>query len=310
MNTPASEPASAPNPETNPRLLPKLKELGEVMIPVSLVALVSQAFSLSARLTAILSLYTIVVLYTWLYRHWINSKVRSVAVLLFTLTVMLGAILFMPKGREADLSRSGITGYGERANDWAIPQVPALVAKAKHDVWYVGVDFHISSSQHQDLLLKQLAAGVNVRFLFYDFLSPDSQVSLNPNFSDVVSRFDYQAPQLLADLTSTVENLRRLQARWKNTPGGAQLEIRVYRAMPWTRTYLFDPVADQGAAFIVNYVYGKDTSNLPVLQVQYREGGILPTHYAGVQALWQTATKLDSWLPKYDAYKRSVSNAN
>jgi hypothetical protein len=156
-------------------------------------------------------------------------------------------------------------------------------------------------------VLKLLGSGVNVRFLFYDFLGEAPQ-ELNPNFQDLVKRFDYQPPQLLADLTSTVENLRKLQSRWTNTPSGAKLEIRLYRALPWARAYLFDPSQENGKALIINYVYGKDTSNLPALLLKNEPGGMLQNYYIGVQALWQDATDFRAWLIKYDAHKTQDPN--
>lgn len=306
MSTPSTEPAGTHPQGKNRRTVKMLKELGEVMIPVSLVAIVAQAFSLDGRTTAILSIYLVAVLYTWLYRRWINSVVPPALVLMLFITGLLGFLLFLPVARGSsvgDLSQSGIVGYGEHANDWAIPQVPTYAAAAKHDVWYIGVDFHISASQHQEMILKLLSNGVNVRFLFYDFLGGAQPGKLNPNFPDLVQRFDYQAPQLLADLTSTAENLRKLQGRWKNTPGGAKLEIRLYRGLPWARAYLFDPSYDNGSALLVNYIYRKDTSNLPALLIHNQSGGLLQSYMPGFEALWEDSTDFHDWLAAYDAYK-------
>jgi len=281
------------------------------MIPGSVVALISQLLSLSVRTTAVISVYAILVLTTWIHRSWISATIPTPIVIFVMITSgLVSAIIPRPAATvQNNLSHSGIVDFGEKANDWAIPKVPLFAADSKHDVWYVAVDFHISSSQHQDLVLKLLGAGVNVRFLFYDFLGERPQ-DVNPNFQDLVKRFDYQSPQLIADLTSTAENLRKLQSRWTNTPSGAKLEIRLYRALPWARAYLFDPSQENGKALIVNYIYGKDTSNLPALLLKNEPGGMLQNYYIGVQALWQDATDFHEWLIKYDAYKAHNSKTS
>ncbi|HYG63437.1 MAG TPA: DUF5919 domain-containing protein [Thermoanaerobaculia bacterium] len=271
---------------------------------MSLVALVAQAFSLSARLTALISLYVVAVIYTWLYRRWINARVSSAGAIAFTLTGVMAAFL-LPPGmglRGGDLSPAGILGYGERANDWAVPKVPEYARAAKDEVWYVGIDFHISSSQHQEMILKLLGEGVDVRFLIYDFLDEEA-LGINPNFDQLVRRFDCDGAQVIADLTSTVENLRRLQRRWTNKTSGAQLEIRLYRALPWARAYFFDPEQENGTALLVSYIYGQDAHNLPALLLRSHPKGLLPQYFKGAQALWRDSEDFTSWLTAYDAYK-------
>lgn len=307
MSTPPLDDVPASAPATNGTTVRILKELGEVLVPVSLVALVAQVFSASARTTAILSLLVIALLYTWLYRRWLNNRVKS-ALIIGIAVVAAAVALLLPPGsgwRGGELSSAGIVAYGERANDWALPKIPEYAKDAKREVWYAGVDFHISASQHQDMLLKLLGQGVSVRFLLYDFLNTNGD-GLNPNFPELVKRFDYESPQLLADLTSTVENLRKLQSRWVNKPSGAQLEIRVYKALPWARAYFFDPAQESGRAILINYVYGKDTSNLPAFVLRNEAHGLMPHYYSGMSILWQDATPLDAWLPAYEVYKATT----
>lgn len=289
------------------KVIGALKELGEVMVAAGFAALIAQAFSFNSQRTALLSLLVVVLAYSWLYRTWINKYINSAAVVIALIAetaVLVYLVVYKPANLPV-IEESGLDGFGARANDYVMPQLKQHIEDARQEIWFVGIDFHISAGEQSELILAKLASGVNVHFLFYNVLASQPELGLNPNLQEVADRFAYEKAALISDITSTAEILHSIQSRWKAGPSGGTFDVRVYNEMPWGRAYLFDPKNEVTAyAFIIPYLYASNPEITPALALRGSRSGLLQHYWRSVQAFSRRGQPLETWWPSFEAYKK------
>jgi hypothetical protein len=287
-----------------------LKQLGQVMIPAGLIALMCQLFRIDSQITALLSLSVVGEIAIWLNREHIQRRLSSPLLLSVLVLLLAGIPIYLHKLKTAkEISPPsellGITAYGDRANDFLLPQVPAAINNAKEEIWFVGIDFHISVTQVQEELLSKLYQGVSVRFIIYDFLTGYSgSIASKAEFLQLAKTFDYDVDGMIADGESTVDNLLRLRKAWDQSRSAAKLEIRLTRTLPRARMYVFDPHREEGHSFIVPYIDYKNSVNNPGFIVLNRSQGFFGPYFKGSERIWASSEDFDSWLIKFTKYKK------
>lgn len=305
--------SSTVEPAQDTPIVVKLKELGTVMIPTSLVALVCKLFEASPEQTSVASLYVIVVLYLVLYRKTINQRVRSSGLLVLIVSFFAVAAFFARQvtsfgffrrfSGSSITSTVGIVDYQERSNDF-LPRLRELSAGASQEIWFVGMNFYVSAPQLKDDLLERLRHGVTVRYLIYDFLSDDTtQVALSSDLPQVARSFDNTPDELLSQSIQTVESLQQLAMRAEQEGVRGRFEVRLFKTIPRARLYFFDPESPTGYTFFVPYTNRKDSPNLPGLLLHNVKGGMFESYFLSTNQLWHDSEPLEHWIGRYRAFQ-------
>lgn len=192
---------------------------------------------------------------------------------------------------------TGLVDYYSRANDF-VYRMPHYIDTAKQDVWLVGVNFYITVPEQKDRFLARLRAGVDVRFLVFNFLSP--------HVGEVAEGFGTTKASLMAECVSTMEGLVDIHTKAEGERLNGRFEVRLTDSEPRTRFCLFDRRSENGFTYFVPHVGRNNSPNLPGFLARNVEAGIAQDYIRSVEVLWGESTPLSDWIPGYEKFKSDV----
>ncbi len=150
----------------------------------------------------------------------------------------------------------------ERSNDFLAAgddmRLPALLGRARHEVWMVGSTFYITVGQYRSLILDKLAQGVAVHFLIQ---RPGGKA-----LPTMAALLGVTSEELALDCLSGIRVLQRTLADAKLAGLGGLLRVRLLDEPFQTRFYLFDPQSPNGWIYFVPQIAGikfADDSRIP-----------------------------------------------
>ncbi len=267
------------------------KTLGLLFTPVSVIALLCNLLGISGQNTATISLASIILTAIILYRGAINRAVPSA--LLCGLIIGLGAV-FAANYEHILFKDTGLIRYFHASNDF-LGQSGSFLSSAKKEIWFVGVDFHITASDRQQLILKKLSEGVKVRFLVFD---PDS-----PFLGNMAQDYD-QTPQVLtSECLDGIQSIIALRDIWLKEqssqayPDG--LQIRLFEDVPHARFYLVDPDDTKAKSFYIPYMNHENSPVLPGYLLSNISGGVIHEYLPGVRKLWNSAQPIEVYEQRH-----------
>ena len=267
------------------------KTLGLLFTPVSLIALLCNLLGLTGQNTAAISLASILITAIILYRGFINRTIPSS--ILCGLIVGLVAV-FTANYEHILFKDTGLVRYFHASNDF-LGQTGTFLDKAKKEIWFAGVDFHVTSADRKQLILKKLREGVKVRFLVFN---PDS-----PFLPRMATDFDQSAPQLESECHDSIEGLIRLRNEWLSDPASQKypdaFEVHLFDEIPHARFYLVDPDDSKARSFFIPYMNHMNSPELPGYLLGNVQGGVMQEYLPGVRRLWSTSTPLDTFLERH-----------
>lgn len=305
---------TGPDPATKARrraFFRWLPVLGNLLVPTAVIGLLGQALDASPARTATASLMFVVALHVWRYRRAVDRAIRAHWILLGAVVTLLVMVVAMPAARRVPfvskwmlragmggLSRAtGIVEYAPHANDF-LPHLDKYIAGSKEEIWFTGMSFYISLPQYRDALAAKAKAGVNVRFLIFDPLSPGA--------GDVAASFGQSREALLSESNMTVQNLHDLGQELEAAGAGGNFQVRLFSTIPRARIYVFDRHREEGYTFFVPHVGNLNTPLLPGFLVQNIKTGIAPAYFDGLDRAWAGAVPFDRWWTGYVAQRAAA----
>jgi hypothetical protein len=278
-----------PQPETDvtdePRSLFRvLAHVSALLAPAGLVALFCQVMEVSPQNTAAFSLITISTVALLLYRRQLSRRVPSPVVLGFML--MLASVFYFSY-KNILFKDTGLIRFYRHSNDY-LGELNGPIRAAKHDIWFFGTNFYITSRDRKEALIGALTRGVNVHYLIFD---PDSaeMARLARDFGQSEESLRRECALGLANLTDLARAWNEVSAQ-TDTPG--DLQVRVFEVTPRGRVYVFDPGDDRGTTFLVPYVNNVNSSELPGFLLENIDRGVYRSYFAGVMRLWKASKPL------------------
>jgi hypothetical protein len=267
------------------------KTLGLLFTPVGVIALFCKILGVSDQNTASVSLAAVILTAICLYRRAINTNVPSSIVL--ALLITLGAT-FTLNYEHILFKDTGLIRYFHTSNDFLGLAGPFL-DKAKKEIWFVGVDFHITAGDRKNLILHKLDQGVKVRFLVFD---PSSK------FMDAMAEdFDQDPKTIHSECLDSLQSIESLRDEWKRRDNYSRypdsLEVRVFEDIPHARFYLVDPDDPKAQSFYIPYMNHENSPSLPGYLMRNINQGVIQEHLPGVRKLWNESQPLDTYLAQH-----------
>lgn len=286
-----SVPSSSQQSKSDYDVMPALTQLGILLGPATVAALVCQLLNISSQSTAAVSLVILTLAAIFIYRKEINLRV-SAAWLVAGMVILIGG--FFLEYQDILLKDTGLIKRYTHANDFLVSaDLGKFIDQTQKEIWFVGTDFNITAGQQRDVLLHKLASGVKINFLIFD--------PHHPHLEELAQDFGQTPAELKAECDKSLQSLIALQAAWKqqsassSNPG--ELNIRVFKAHPHGRFYVFDPDSKKGRTYFVPYVNSVDSTQIPGFLLANVQTGIFKPYFAAIKKLWEQAEPLDN-LPK------------
>lgn len=265
---------------TEPRkLLRLLAHISALLAPAGLIALFCQVLDVTPQSTAAFSLITMATVCLLLYRRVLNRVVPSSLAFGFMLAL---ASVFYFSYKNILFKDTGLIRFYRQSNDY-LGELNDPIDRARHDIWFFGTDFHISTGDRKRALLDALKRGVNVHYLIFDPSSPE--------LARLARDFGQSEESLRRECMLGFSNLNDLASAWSDisaqtaTPG--ELQVRIFDVTPRGRVYVFDPGDDRGRTFLVPYVNNVNSSELPGFLLENTDRGVYRSYFAGVAKLWK-----------------------
>jgi hypothetical protein len=281
----------AADPGTRRSLTAVQRTLGLLFAPVSVIALLCNVLGLSVRNTASISLASIILTAIILYRGAINRTVPSS--LVCGLLVGLVAV-FTANYEHIIFKDTGLIRYFHSSNNF-LGENEGFFTGAKKEIWFVGLDFHITAGDRKDLILTELEKGIKVRFLVFN---PDS-----PLLTNIAVDFDQDPRALSSECTQSIENILALRNEWLRRPASAMypegLEIKTFEDVPHARLYIVDPDDNRGQAYYNPYMNRESSPVLPGYLLSNIKGGVMQEYLPGVRRLWSTAQSVEIYESRH-----------
>jgi len=261
-----------------------LAHISALLAPAGLIALFCQALDVSAQNTAAFSLITMTTVALLLYRRQLNSRVPSSLLLGFMLAL---AAVFYFSYKNILFKDTGLIRFYRQSNDY-LGELNEPIDAAKHDIWFFGTNFHISTGDRRKAIIDALKRGVNVHYLIFDPSSAE--------LTRLARDFGQSEDSLRRECALGLANLNDLARAWSSisaqTPTPGELQIRVFDVTPRGRVYVFDPGDDRGRTFLVPYVNNVNSTELPGFLLENIDRGVYRSYLAGVMKLWSSSRPL------------------
>jgi hypothetical protein len=261
------------------------KTLGLLFTPVSVIALLCNLLGVSGQNTASISLASVVLTAIVLYRSTINKMIPSSILM----GLLVGLIATFTANYEHILFKdTGLIRYFHASNDF-LGQAGPFLDRAKKEIWFVGLDFHITAGDRKKLILKKLEEGVTVRFLVFNPYSPLLPV--------IAQDFDQDAKELQSECIKSTESIIQLKEEWSREsayqkyPDG--LQVRFFEDVPHARMYLVDPDDTKARSFYIPYMNHENSPALPGYLLGNIQDGVIQEYLPGVKKLWSKSQTLD-----------------
>lgn len=276
---------------TNSSITKVQKTLGLLFTPVGVIALFCNVLGVSGQNTASISLAAVTLTAICLYRRAINTTVPSSLVL--ALLIALTAT-FTLNYEHILFKDTGLIRYFHTSNDF-LGQASPFLDNAKKEIWFVGVDFHITAGDRKNLILSKLDQGVKVRFLIFD---PSSK------FLDTMAEdFDQDPKAITSECMDSLQSILSLRNDWKHHDNYSHysdsLEIRIFEDVPHARFYLIDPDDPKAQSFYIPYMNHENSPGLPGYLMRNIEHGVIQELLPGVRKLWDESVPLDTYINQH-----------
>jgi thiamine transporter ThiT len=253
--------------------------------PVGLIALLCNLLGISGQNTAAISLAAIVLTAIILYRGAINRAVPSAVVC----GLLVGLISVFAANYEHILFKdTGLVHYFHASNDF-LGQAGPFFKRAHHEIWFVGLDFHITAGDRKKLILQKLGEGVKVRFLVFN---PDS-----PFLPNIAQDFDQSPQELSAECIKSIDSIVALRKEWLQQPAAQEypegLEVKLFEDVPHARFYIVDPDDTRARSFYIPYMNRENSPVLPGYLLNNIDGGVIQDYLPGIRKLWNSAQPVE-----------------
>ena len=268
-----------------------LATLGLLFSPVTAIALFCAVLGVSGQNTATISIITVLLTALCLFRKEVNTRIPSSLVIALLIAL---AATFTMNYEHILFKDTGLIRYFRTSNDFLGQEGPFL-DNAKSEIWFVGMDFHITAGDRKDMILKKLNQGVKVRFLVFDPSSP---------MLDTIGRDFDQTPQAIeSECTDSLSSLVSLQDEWMRQDGYSHypdgLEIRLFQDAPHARYYLTDPDDPRAKSYFVPYMNHENSPSLPGFLLGNINNGVIQAYVPGIRKLWTSSEPLDTYLSEH-----------
>ena len=293
--------SAEPDPQVEPLVIDKgalpsvLTQLGLILAPAGVIALFCQVLDVSPQSTAAVSLAAVFLTSICVYRRFINRYFPSA--LLTALLIGLATVFFF-NYQNILLKDTGLIRYYKHSNDF-LAQIDTEINRSEHEIWFVGMDFNISSGERRDLLLKKLESGVKVRYLIFD---PRSS-----HLDDLAKDFNQSPEELRAECEKGIQSILQLQKDWQaqakvsSSPG--ELTVRVFATHPHARFYVFDPDRTQGTTYFVPYLNSVNSPSVPGFLLQNVKTGVFSAYFDSILKLWATSSEFTNYTQSSEPVK-------
>ena len=164
--------------------------------------------------------------------------------------------------------------------------------KAQQEIWFVGVDFHITATDRKDLIFRKLSQGVKVKFLVFD---PSS------NLLDTLGRdFDQNPAEIQSECSQSIASIVDLNDEWMQQQAYSRypdgLEVRLFRDIRIARFYLIDPDNPKAQSYYVPYMNHMNSPAVPGFLMRNINGGVIEEFVPGIRKLWMLSQPLADYL--------------
>lgn len=181
--------------------------------------------------------------------------------------------------------------YYEQSADIQVDMVERIKS-TKSEIWFSGLNFHISAVDRRELLLETLRRGIIINYLVTDPYSKDL-----PNFAE---RFNEKEKDLQRECESSLGAILNLKQQWKADPKytNGKLNVYILQTPPPSRAYIFDPTHNNGKIILIPYIMSLRSSQSPAYVLTNNE--LEQNKY--YKALKDTASKSmtsDDWLKNH-----------
>lgn len=163
-------------------------------------------------------------------------------------------------------------------------EIDDLIEKTKNEIYFVGLNFHISAADRFDLLVSSVMRGVHVRYIILD---PQSQY-----LKEIAKGEDMGEDKLRQECLEGLDTLLYLSKKSNfYSNNGGSVEIRTLRWPPTYRAYSFDPGSPSGRTVLVPYLQGVKSPKAPAILINNDPGSAMfAPFYQSISALWNSAT--------------------
>jgi len=279
VSDPTVTPSKQRRTDSFRRVLPiAATRIGLVLAPTGLIALFCQLLNMSSQNTAGVSLLCVAIITLCMFRRSINRRIPAV----YPLGLLLGMFaVFFFSYQNLLLKNTGLVRFYHHSNDY-LSELDRPIHEARHEIWFFGTDFYISAGERREALLEALRRGVHIRYLVFDPASP--------KLPQLARDFGQTEGELRSECAKSMESLRELARVWREearrSPTPGELELRLFDVTPRGRLYVFDPAIPGGHSFLVPYVNGANSSELPGFFLRNIETGVYKAYFSGVERLW------------------------
>jgi hypothetical protein len=170
-------------------------------------------------------------------------------------------------------------------------EIGTEIVSAKDEIWFFGMNFHLSAVDQRPKLLDKLRSGVKIRYLVLD--------PYFPHLDQVARDFIQPPTELKNECLKGLNDIFELKRQWdlisNQTRSPGELEIRFYNNYPKSRLYLFDPGQSTGMTMFVPYFTSFRSPNMPGFLIENNPSSIFKSYYDGVRNLWNRSYGLNTF---------------
>lgn len=275
--------------------------LGKIVTPTTIIALFCTVLNVGSTETAVISIASVIITTVFLFYPFINTKLPS-SILLFLLIILLVAFFF--GYQNIIMKDTGLVKYYKQSAE-VIGEIPENLKKTKHEVIFLGTNFHITSKDNRQIILGKLNEGIKIKYLIFNPLSPVMDFAAI-DFAD-------SKENLMNECITGLRNIMELKRDWEkiknasSSPG--EIEIRLYNEIPRLRGYIFDPQDENGSCIYIPYLYKVNSPELPGFKFKNSSNGVFKDYYSSILKLWQSSVPILEFEKKYPGID-SLINSN
>lgn len=264
-----------------------LNEVGLLLVPAGAVGLFCQVLSVDAQRTAVYSFTAVLFVLCCLHRSWINTWVPSALVL--AVFIGFGAIFFF-NYENILLKDTGLIRRFQESADFQA-ELGTQISAANEEIWFFGTNFHISAVERRPRLLKQLRAGVRVRYLIVD--------PFTTNMPRLAKDFDQTEREFADECMKGLSDVLELRRLWLQDKLRGELEVRFFESTPRARVYVFDPSRPAGRTLFVPYMNRVNSPSLPGFLLDNSAKGVFGSYFGGITTLWNESKTLEPFFTEH-----------
>ncbi|MCK4662351.1 MAG: hypothetical protein KAT68_05770 [Bacteroidales bacterium] len=231
-----------------------IKEIGIILGYTCVVPIIALVIPWTQNQIVILTSSVLLIVSIVFYNKCIAHRFNSVILSLF-LVVIITIFVFY---RDLVKLKSPYKEKIEKSNDFLGEKLNIKINESKQSIWFIGHNFHITAIDKNQLLLDKIREGVNINFLITGCKDTSLiRVISNDNNSNILStirRMEGAMIQLI-EIKNRSENII--------SPNKGNFEIRILRTIPYFRGYFFDIERDDRDAYIVPYINGFYSAEVP-----------------------------------------------